>query len=235
MRIAAFEKFTTLDYPGKFAAVVFTPGCVFRCPFCHNPELVEPKDDDSKALFLANREEEFFAFLAKRKGKLDGVCITGGEPTLHTDLLAFIERVKQEGFLVKLDTNGVFPDIVEQILDSELVDMWAMDIKHTKEKYAIASGVPVDMENISRSVELLMQKAKSYEFRTTVVPGIHEDADFDEIARWISGAQAYYLQAFRDIKLLRPETVDSARETSLNLPVIAQRIGKHFRHIEVRS
>jgi len=235
MHVAGFEKFTLLDYPGKMAAVVFTPGCVFRCPFCHNPELVEVTDDVSRELFRTNREGEFFSFLEKRKGKLDGVCITGGEPTLQKDLLEFIRRVKDGGFLVKLDTNGLFPDIVERILETDLVDYWAMDIKHTRKKYPLAIGKEVDMEKIARSVALLMDRAKDYEFRTTVVPGIHEDGDFDEIAEWISGARAYYLQAFRDGKLLRRGVAEGAKRSRLDLDRITRRIGKHFEGMEVRE
>lgn len=234
MRIAGFEKFTLLDYPGKMVAVVFTPGCVFRCPFCHNPELIEPHDETSKRLFLENKEEEFFAFLERRKGKLDGVCITGGEPTLHKDLETFILRVKDMGFLVKLDTNGLFPHIVERILDGGLVDYWAMDIKHTKEKYFLATGKEIHIDSIKRSVELLMKRAKDYEFRTTVVPGIHTEKDFEAIGSWIAGASAYYIQEFRDGKLHDPELAHRAKKATIDLEQVKTIMEKYVDFVEIR-
>ena len=235
MMVSAFEKFTLLDYPGKMVAVVFTPGCVFRCPFCHNPELIEPSDEVSKRLFLENREEEFFAFLEKRRGKLDGVCITGGEPTLQKDLLPFIARVKEMGFLVKLDSNGIFPHLVENILESGLVDYWAMDIKHTKEKYALATGKDVNIDSIKKSVELLMTRAKEYEFRTTVVPGIHAEEDFEAIGRWIAGAHAYYLQTFREGKMLDPTLIGRINETHIDMESLRKRMQKYVRTVEIRA
>ena len=234
MHISGFEKFTLLDYPGKMVAVVFTPGCVFRCPFCHNPELIEPRDKESKKLFLENKEKEFFEFLEKRKGKLDGVCITGGEPTLQKDLLSFIKKVKKMGFLVKLDTNGLFPDRVEKIMDADVVDYWAIDIKHTKEKYHIATGKKISIEKIERSVQLLMKRAKDYEFRTTVVPGIHEEKDFNAIADWIDGAKAYYLQEFRGGKVLDPKVEENARDKKVDLDSILKHIGNRFEKMEIR-
>lgn len=234
MHISGFEKFTLLDYPGKMVAVVFTPGCVFRCPFCHNPELIEVRDDESRRLFLENKEEEFFEFLQKRKGKLDGVCITGGEPTLQKDLLSFIRKVKKMGFLVKLDTNGLFPERVEKIMDADVVDYWAIDIKHTKEKYHLATGKKISIGKIERSVELLMKRAKDYEFRTTVVPGIHKEEDFDVIADWIDGARAYYLQEFRGGKVLDLEVEKNARDKEVDLEQIRKRIGSRFEKMEIR-
>lgn len=234
MNIAGYEKFTLLDYPGKMVSVVFTLGCVFRCPFCHNPELIEPKDEESKKLFLENKEDEFFEFLEKRKGKLDGVCITGGEPTLQKDLLSCIRRIKDMGFLVKLDTNGLFPDRVEEIMKSDLVDYWAIDIKHTKEKYHLATGKKIPVENIEQSVSLLMSDAKDYEFRTTVVPGIHTEKDFLEIADWIDGANAYYLQEFREGKILDPSIVKTIRKHTVDLDAIVKSIGHRFGKMEVR-
>jgi len=238
MHIAGFEKFTLLDYPGKMASVVFTPGCVFRCPYCHNPELVKPFDKQSQKLFKENKEKEFFVFLEKRKEKLDGVCITGGEPTLQKDLSTFIKKVKQMGFLVKLDTNGLFPAIVERIMDEGNVDYWAMDIKHTPDKYHVAAGKKIPIESIKKSVELLMSRAPKdnfqYEFRTTVVPGIHQEEDFFEIAQWIKGAKRYYLQEFRDIKLLDNSLRDQVKKYSIDLEKIKCMIEKNFDRMEIR-
>lgn len=234
MHISGYEKFTLLDYPGKMASVVFTPGCVFRCPFCHNPELIEPHDEESKKLFLENREEEFFAFLERRKGKLDGVCVTGGEPTLQRDLQMFIDRIKDMGFLVKLDTNGLFPHIVEKILASGKVDYWAIDIKHTKEKYRLAVGKDINIDSVKKSVELVMAIAKEYEFRTTVVPGIHTEEDFKEIGRWICGANAYYIQEFRKGKMLDPSLADRARSSHIDLDKVKKIMEKYVSRVEIR-
>lgn len=234
MHVSAFEKFTLLDYPGKMVAVVFTPGCVFRCPFCHNPELIEVRSSESKEMFTKNRETEFFQFLEKRKGKLDGVCITGGEPTLQKDLQAFIDRVKEMGFLVKLDTNGLFPNIVEKIMDTGAVDYWAMDIKHTPKKYHLAAGKQVNMDSIKKSVELLRDHAKEYEFRTTVVPGIHTEEDFEEIGKWIKGASNYYLQEFRDIKLYDKDLARRAKGKTINLEKAKKMMEKYVKHVEIR-
>lgn len=234
MHIAAFEKFTLLDYPGKMVAVVFTPGCVFRCPFCHNPELIDVRDKESKEMFTMNREAEFFEFLKKRTGKLDGVCITGGEPTLQKDLQKFINRVRDMGFLVKLDTNGLFPNIVEKILDAGTVNYWAMDIKHTPKKYHLAAGKRVNMDSIKKSVDLLRNYALEYEFRTTSVPGIHTEEDFEEIGRWIQGAKNYYLQEFRNIKLYDNDLVRRMKGKTIDLEKAKKIMEQYVEYVEIR-
>lgn len=192
MRISGLQKLTLLDYPEKVACTVFTFGCNFRCPFCHNALLVEGAAPD------AISEEDFFSYLSKRKGVLDGVAITGGEPTLQPDLKAFIKRIKDTGLAVKLDTNGTRPEVVRDLIESDLVDYFAMDIKNSPEKYALTAGADVDPTKIKETVELLITKAKDYEFRTTVVKGFHEEKDFDEIGKFIQGAEKYFLQKFTD-------------------------------------
>ena len=235
MFIAGYEPLTLLDYPGKLAAVVFTFGCVLRCPFCHNPELIEPTSTYLKQIG-DNKKREFFEFLEKRKGKLDGVCVTGGEPTLQRDLEEFIRKVKSLGFLVKLDTNGAFPDIVRRLIETRLVDFWAMDIKHTPEKYALASGNPsIGIERFQESVELIRKSGADYEFRTTVVPGIHEEEDFEEIGEWIRGARHYALQTFRDIKLLDPSLAEKAKGRTLNLERVRDRMRRFVKEVEIRG
>jgi len=234
MYIAHFEKLTLVDFPGKIATTVFTPGCVLRCPYCHSPELVAPRESEKKFL-KNNREKDFFAFLKTRKGKLDGVCITGGEPTLHTDLEKFIKRVKKMGFLVKLDTNGVFPNIVKKLAKTKLVDYWAMDIKHAPKKYPDATGVSVDIARIKESVKIIMESGQRYEFRTTVVPGIHTEKDFSEIASWIDGAEAYYLQAFRDVKVLDDRVLQKTRGKTVDLEKIKKNIGDQFGIMAIRQ
>lgn len=230
MILGGFQKLTLLDYPGKIATTVFTLGCSFRCPFCHNPELVD--------LRLAHNEEsekEFFDFLEKRKGKLEGVCITGGEPTIQPDIIDFIKKIKKMGFLVKLDSNGTRPDVLKKIFDQKLVDYVAMDIKSSLEKYSETVGTKIDKDRIRLSVNLIRNSKVPYEFRTTVVPGLHEEKDFLEIAKWISGAQAYYLQEYReDQKILDPNLKKVTKGKSLDLEKIKKMIEKNFDKIEIR-
>jgi len=165
MRLGGYQKLTLIDYPGKIATTVFTVGCSFRCPFCHNPELVLPDHFPAPN----KMEKEFFEFLKKRKGKIQGVCITGGEPTIQPDIIAFIKKVKKMGFLVKLDSNGTRPDILKKVIDGKLVDFIAMDIKNSLKKYSKTVGTKVDIERIKLSIELIMNSGIDYEFRTTVV------------------------------------------------------------------
>lgn len=230
MILGGFQKLTLLDYPGKIATTVFTVGCSFRCPFCHNPELVD--------LRLAHNEESeknFFEFLKKRKGKLEGVCITGGEPTIQPDIIKFIKKIKKLGFLVKLDSNGTRPDVLKKIIDQKLVDYIAMDIKSSLENYDIATGSKVDKDRIRLSVNLIMHSKISYEFRTTVVPGLHTEDNFEEIAKWINGAEAYYLQEYREEqKILDPNLKKKTKGKKIDLDEIKKKIEKNFGKIEIR-
>lgn len=194
MQIHGFNKTTLLDYPGYVAATVFTGGCNFRCPFCHNAGLVLDPTGQERIT-----EEEVLAYLKKRRGILDGVCITGGEPTLQSDLLGFIRQIKGLGYLVKLDTNGYRPQVLWNLLSENLLDYVAMDIKASRENYAVAAGVRnLDISRIEESVAILKSSRISYEFRTTVVKGIHSIDEFEAIGRWLEGSEAYYLQAFRE-------------------------------------
>ncbi len=192
MRIQGLQKLTLLDFPERTACTVFTAGCNFRCPFCHNASLVV---DIQPAVGIA--EEEFFCFLKKRQGILDGVCITGGEPLLQPDLEAFIKRIKESGYAVKLDTNGSFPDKLKHLAEKQLVDYVAMDIKNAPDTYAVTAGVErLDMEAIKKSVSYLKKGHVAYEFRTTVVKNYHEKESFEKIGQWIAGAEKYFLQNF---------------------------------------
>ncbi len=233
MLIAGLNKLSLIDYPGKLAAVVFTQGCSFRCPFCHNPGLIPilPK----KLTQSWPSPKEVLAFLQSRVGKLEGVVITGGEPTLQTDLLDFIKQVKQLGFLVKLDSYGYNPDRLQKLLISGLIDYIAMDIKHTPSKYSQATGVPVNIERIKQSVEIIRQSGVDYEFRTTCVPTIHEESDFLEIADWLAGSKRYFLQAYRDQVTLDPELPKRTKGKTLNLDLIRQQIADKFEFVGVRE
>lgn len=193
MRIDGLQTLTLLDYPGKVACTVFTSGCNMRCPFCHNASLVCGEVPP----FM--EKEEFFAFLKKRTGVLDGVCVTGGEPLLQEGLIPFLLEVKEKGFTTKLDTNGLLHDRLRAVVEAGAVDYVAMDIKNCKARYVETAGVPgLDLAPIEKSVQFLMEGKVDYEFRTTVVKELHNKADFDEIGRWLKGAKRYFLQSFKD-------------------------------------
>ena len=193
MKLHGLQKMTLLDFPGHVACTVFLGGCDFRCPYCHNFELV-----DGTAVPLME-EEEFFSFLSKRKGLLDGVAVTGGEPTIHADLPEFVRRIRSLGFPVTLDTNGYHPDMLRRLLEEKLIDYAAMDIKNSPEKYASTAGrETLDLSPVRESIALLMGSGTDYEFRTTVVKEFHEQRDFEEIGKMIEGAGKYFLQSFTD-------------------------------------
>lgn len=193
MLILGLTKTTLLDYPEHVAATLFTGGCNFRCPYCHNRDIVLQSNT-----LPPLAEDEIFSFLRKRQHVLSGVCITGGEPTLHQDLPAFIERIRALGYLVKLDTNGSNPQMLCSLIQDRLIDYCAMDIKNAPEKYAVTAGYQ-NLAAVKESVQLLLrQQTIPYEFRTTLVAELHSEADLDTIARWIAGAKAYYLQSYVD-------------------------------------
>ena len=199
MKLYDLQKMTLLDFPGRVACTVFLGGCDFRCPWCHNYELAvgsaEPVMD----------EEEFFAFLKKREGLLEGVAVTGGEPCLSKELPAFLRKIREMGFLTKLDTNGAHPELLEQILREGLADYVAMDIKNSPGKYLLTAGLTGSeaqqealLGRVRRSIRLIMELAPDYEFRTTVIRQFHEEQDFAEIGEMIRGARRYFLQSFTD-------------------------------------
>ena len=194
MRIVGLMKTTLLDYPGKVASTIFTGGCNFRCPYCHNGDLVL-----NHTTMEPYSEEEIFSHLNKRKNTLNGVCITGGEPTLQTELPEFIRKVKSLNLLIKLDTNGTNPAMLSSLLEEGLLDYVAMDIKHCKSKYNdVACMNSLDMQSIEESVDILKNCDIDYEFRTTVTRELHKMEDFEEIGKWIEGSKAYYLQPYKE-------------------------------------
>ncbi len=197
MRIGGFQKFSLIDYPGKISAIIFTQGCNFRCPYCHNPELVESSKFEDPI-----PEEEIFAFLKTRMGKLDAVSITGGEPTLQPDLLAFIRKVKAMGFLVKLDTNGTSPQLIKQVIAEKLVDYLAMDIKAPLVSYSHVTKVETDIDAIAESIELIKTSGVDYEFRSTLVKGLLSYVEVAKIADLLGKAKRYFLQKFVASKTL---------------------------------
>lgn len=195
MIIKGLQKTTLLDFPGKLACTIFTAGCNFRCPFCHNSSLVVRAGEVDEIPM-----ESFLSYISKRKGLLDGVAITGGEPLLNPDIDELMRKIRAEGLLIKLDTNGAYPDRLEALLDEGLVDYVAMDIKNTKEKYALTAGLDesFDISLIERSIDIIMKKAPDYEFRTTVVRELHTPEDLVAISEWITDAKNYFLQKYVD-------------------------------------
>ncbi|MFA5163564.1 MAG: anaerobic ribonucleoside-triphosphate reductase activating protein [Patescibacteria group bacterium] len=210
MIIGGLEKLSLLDYPEHLAAIIFTQGCNFRCHFCYNPQLVLPNKEKGPAL----EESDLFLFLKSRQGKLEGVVITGGEPTLHPDLPEFIKTVKDLGYLVKLDSNGTNPEVLERLIKDGLLDYIAMDLKAPLEKYSASVGVAVNCNNIKKSVKIIMASGLPYEFRTTLVPGLIEASDIPAMGQLIKGASKWYLQSFKsDTDLVNPD-YESARPFS---------------------
>ncbi len=196
MKISGLLKLTALDYPEKLACTVFTAGCNLRCPFCHNASLVCGGSGEEIA------EDEFFAFLKKRRGILDGVCITGGEPLLQSGIDEFMKKIKELGFLVKLDTNGAFPDKLSSLMDAHLVDYVAMDIKNCPEKYPLTCGADKPFNEFfapfKESIDILLKGNVDYEFRTTVVSELHALSDIAKAGEAIKGADKWFLQCFKD-------------------------------------
>lgn len=200
MVFGGFEKFTLIDFPGKIACMVYTIGCPFRCPYCHNPELVD------ETCTTRIDESIILKFLDARKGMIDGIVITGGEPTMHgPKLISFMREVKQRNFLIKLDTNGVHPEFIQEVIDENLVDYIAMDIKSPLSKYSQTVARPVDTDAIKSSIKVIIGSDIPYEFRTTIVRSMLSIEDIEEIGREIKGAANYYLQKFVPTKILNPQ------------------------------
>ena len=223
MIVCGFEKFSMVDYDGKIACTVFTGGCNFRCPFCHNGALVVG-DVKSQEISI----DEVFDYLTKRKGLVDAVCVTGGEATLQPDLAEFYEKVRAMGYATKLDTNGLRPDVLKDLLDRGLLDYVAMDIKNSKAKYALTTGVKnVDLAKIEESVNILKNSNVDYEFRTTLIKEFHDENDMREIADWIKGAKRYFMQHYNDTEgcISHGFTDFTKAETEAFVPLFKDKVG----------
>ena len=229
MEFGGFEKCTLLDYPEKMACMVYTIGCNFRCPYCHNPELVDETVEKTW------NEEEILTFLQSRRKMLDGIVITGGEPTIHgEDLISFIRKVKELGFLVKLDSNGTNPDFLEKVFKEKLVDYVAMDIKAPLEKYHLTVSRSVDISAIRRSISLIMNSSVSYEFRTTVLKCLISENDFEDIGKEIKGAKKYYLQKFIPTKILNPQFLKKTTYNDEEFKVFQKTMADYVQFCNVR-
>ena len=231
MKVTGIQKLTLLDYPGVVACTVFTAGCNFRCPFCHNAMLVLPEQIDDECL----TDDEVFGFLKKRRGVLDGVAVTGGQPLLHADMPEFLARVKELGYKIKLDTNGSNPELLSEIVKNKLVDRVAMDIKNAPEEYARTIGLKsFDIAPVERSKEMLLRGDIDYEFRTTVVKGIHTKESLIGAAKWIKGAREYYLQQFKDSgNLILPDGLSAYDEKQMH--ALADAVRDYVPTVEVRG
>jgi len=241
MIIGGLEKLTLLDYPDHLAAIIFTQGCNFRCHFCYNPMLVLPRkggDEKNKKEkgFSPLSTEDLFLFLKERFGRLEGVVITGGEPTMHPDLPSFIKKIKDIGYLVKLDTNGTKPEMVSQLIKDKLIDYIAMDLKAPIAKYEQTVGVKLDWDNIKKSVKIISESGLPYEFRTTVVPGLLAKEDFHKMGEFIKGASKWYLQKFKsDTDLVDSSYAKQKGYSSKEMEEFAV-IGREYVHLcEVRG
>jgi pyruvate formate lyase activating enzyme len=208
MKIGGLEKLSLLDYPGNLATIVFTQGCNFRCHFCYNPMLVWPSESGKKNIkgLSLIKEKDLFLFLKSRLKKIDGVVITGGEPTIHSDLPQFIAKIKNLGLLVKLDTNGTNPQILNKLWQEKLIDYVAMDLKAPFEKYELVTGVKINYHFLEKSVKILIEKDIPHEFRSTLLPIFHNEENVKLMGKIILGAKVWYLQKFKATdNLLNPQ------------------------------
>ncbi len=225
------QKTTLIDFPGEVACTVFLPKCNFRCPFCHNAQLVLNKETG-----VSISEAAFFDFLRERKNFLDGICITGGEPLLYDELLPFCKRLKEQGFLVKLDTNGSRPGLLQKMLKEKVIDYIAMDIKGSKHSYSRAAGVAVDLDRIQQSIDLVRESGVQYEFRMTVVPLLHKKQDLLSVGKWLLGSKQFFLQQFNSTGPLLDKKFEGSKTYSAKqLQQFAAALKPFFEQVNVRG
>lgn len=229
MKIGGLQKVSLIDYPGKISAIIFTQGCNFRCPYCHNPELVDPKRYQA-----CLSQKDILDFLALRVGKLDAVTITGGEPTIQNDLIPFIRRIRKMDYEVKLDTNGTQPEILDRLLKEKLLDYIAMDVKAPLEHYSSVVNAPVHVENIRQSVRLALKSNIPHEFRTTVVSSQLTTKDISIIVQELKGAKRYVLQKYRPTKMLHNIFLEEKTYSDEEFLRIAKELEKDIPMIVIR-
>ena len=229
MKIGGLQRVSLIDYPGKICAILFTQGCDFRCPYCHNPELVDP-DQYLECI----PEEEIFSFLERRRGILDAVSITGGEPTIQPDLVEFIERIKDIDYLIKIDTNGSHPEILEKLINQKLVDYIAMDVKAPLERYRKITKSNVNPDSVKRSIEMIMDSGIEYEFRTTVVKSLLKIDDLQKIGRLIKDARLYVLQKFVPSKSLDKRFLSKTTYSDKYFETLKEELCNYVHRVVVR-
>ena len=230
--IGGIQKTTLLDYPGKVAAIVFTQGCNFRCGYCHNPSLIDINNPSATEKHI--KSDDFFSFLKNRINKLDGIVITGGEPTIQSGLYDFIEKIKKMNFLVKLDTNGTNPKVIEQLITEKMLDYIAMDIKAPLEKYNLITGKKINTKNILKSIELIKNSNVDYEFRTTVLQSQLSFADFDKIGQMIKGSKRYYLQKFIPSGISDNTLISQKTYSDDDFKIICEKLKKYIDFVDFR-
>jgi pyruvate formate lyase activating enzyme len=229
MKIGGLQKFSLIDYPGRISAIVFTQGCNFRCPYCHNPELVDPAQYGPIL-----PEGEVISFLEKRRGKLDGVTLTGGEPTLQPDIDRFLQEIKGMGYFIKVDTNGSMPDALERLINAGLVDYLAMDVKGPLHKYGQIAGTEVHTRKIRKSIELIANSGIDHEFRTTVVRSQLDNEDLIAIAGLLKKARLYVLQTFVPVKTLCNEFLEETSYSPEDFSAVQKYLKDKHLHIVLR-
>ncbi len=227
--VKGYERSSMVEWPGKIVSIIFTPGCNFKCPYCHNSHIVMHPEEYNDLDFY-----EILSDLKKRKKWIDAVEITGGEPTMFPKLIPMLKLLKKEGFLVKLDSNGSAPKILEKILSKKLVDYVAMDIKNCKEKYFKTAGIPVDISKIEASIEVIKKLAQEYEFRTTILPKHHSKKDIEKIAKWIKGSKKYFLQRFKPGNCLNPTYNSEKSFSEEEAEELAQIARKYVKAVDCR-
>jgi len=229
MKVGGLQKTSLLDYPVILSAIIWTAGCNFRCPFCYNKQLVLGKTEIIS-------EETILSFLEKRRGVLEGLSISGGEPLLQDDIVDFTEKVKKLNYLIKIDTNGAFPEKLKELIDKKLVDYVSMDVKAPKEKYDQLVGVKTDISKIEQSIDLIKNEAPDYEFKTTVVPDMLNKKDIVEIAKWLEGSKQFYLQQFKsDSPLVSSKLNDIVPYSKEKLSDMLHDIKPFFKNCSLRG
>ena len=229
MNIGGFQKLSTVDYPGHLCSTIFLTGCNLRCKFCHNPRLVDIKENNENITL-----EEIIQFLNKRKNVLEGVCISGGEPTVHKDLENLIVAIKEMGYKVKLDTNGTNPSLIKKLIDNKFIDYIAVDIKATMDKYEVVAGCRVNTDNIRQTIEIIISSNIDYEFRTTFLPDLDEN-DIKEIAQSLAGSKKYVVQQFRNNTTLSEEYSTRQPYDSQYIMGVVENIKPMFAMCEARG
>jgi pyruvate formate lyase activating enzyme len=230
MKIGGLQKISLLDYPNKLSAIIWTVGCNLCCPFCYNKQLLSDKNIKKIS------EDEIFSFLKKRIGKLEAVSITGGEPLLQKDISNFIKKIKNLGYLIKIDTNGTFPIVLNDLIERNLIDYISMDVKAPKKKYSYLCGKKVEINKIQKSIDLIKNSSIEYEFKTTIIPGMLEKKDIIKIAVWLNGAKQFYLQQFKnDTSLISKELEIIKPYSKKYLYEIIEEIKPNFEKCNVRG
>ncbi len=229
MKMGGLQKTSLLDYPDTLSAIIWTAGCNFRCPFCYNKNLVLGKTEIIS-------EETILSFIEKRRDVLEGLSISGGEPLLQEDIVDFTEKVKKLNYLIKIDTNGAFPEKLKELIDKKLVDYVSMDVKAPKKKYAQLAGVKIDISKIEQSIDLIKNEAPDYEFKTTIVPGMLDKKDIVEIAKWLEGSKQFYLQQFKsDSPLVSSKLNDIVPYSKEKLSEMLYEIKPFFKNCSLRG